>query len=103
MVGIGYRKDFAEAFAESNVLQPMFIEVAPENWIGVGGYWKKQFQKALEQYPLYTHGLSLSIGSPDPLDFVFLKKVKDFLKQTNAVLYSEHLSYAKCDNAHLYD
>jgi uncharacterized protein (UPF0276 family) len=103
MVGIGYRKDFAADFAESNDMQPSFIEVAPENWIGVGGYWKKQFQKALEQYPLFTHGLSLSIGSPDPLDFVFLKQVKQFLRQTNAVLYSEHLSYAKCNNAHLYD
>jgi len=32
-----------------------------------------------------------------------LKKVKLFLKETNAQIYSEHLSYAKCDNAHLYD
>jgi uncharacterized protein (UPF0276 family) len=103
MVGIGYRKDFAEEFLQSNALNPSFIEVAPENWIGVGGFWKKQFHRALEKYPLFTHGLSLSIGSPDELDFNFLKKVKVFLKETNARIYSEHLSYAKCDNAHLYD
>ena len=103
MVGIGYRKDFGEAFLNSNVLKPAFVEVAPENWVGVGGYWKKQFLKVLERYPLFTHGLSLSIGSPDELDFVFLKKVKTFLKETGAQIYSEHLSYAKCDNAHLYD
>lgn len=103
MVGIGYRKDFAEAFLQSSALQPAFIEVAPENWIGVGGFWKKQFQQALEKYPLFTHGLSLSIGSPDELDFAFLKKLKQFLSSTGALVYSEHLSYAKCDNAHLYD
>lgn len=103
MVGIGFRKDFAEEFVNSTVLAPSFVEVAPENWIGVGGYWKKQFQKVLEKYPLYTHGLSLSIGSPDELDKDFLAKVKTFLKETNAQVYSEHLSYAKCDNAHLYD
>ncbi len=103
MVGIGYRKDFAAEFLQSNTLNPSFIEVAPENWIGVGGYWKKQFQQALEKYPLFTHGLSLSLGSPDELDIDFLKKVKAFLKETGAVIYSEHLSYAKCDNAHLYD
>lgn len=103
MVGIGFRKDFAEEMLQNNSIKPSFIEVAPENWIGVGGFWKKQFRQALEKYPLYTHGLSLSIGSPDPLDFHFLKKVKDFLAQTNAQLYSEHLSYSKCDNAHLYD
>lgn len=103
MVGIGYRKDFSEEFLNSEILTPAFIEVAPENWLGVGGYWKKQFQQALERYPLFTHGLSLSIGSPDELDFHFLAGVKAFLKETRSVLYSEHLSYAKCDNAHLYD
>ena len=76
MIGIGFRKDFAEEFLQGNVLQPSFIEAAPENWIGVGGYWKKQLQKALEKYPLFTHGLSLSIGGPDELDYAFLKKVK---------------------------
>lgn len=103
MIGIGFRKDFAEELLQSSVLTPAFIEVAPENWIGIGGYWKKQLKKALEKYPLYTHGLSLSIGSPDELDYDFLKEVKLFLEETNARIYSEHLSYAKCDNAHLYD
>jgi len=103
MVGIGFRKDFAADLLQSNAIQPAFIEVAPENWIGIGGYWKKLFRQALEQYPLFTHGLSLSIGSPDELDFGFLQKIKDFLRETNAQLYSEHLSYSKCDNAHLYD
>ncbi|WP_298734588.1 DUF692 domain-containing protein [uncultured Chitinophaga sp.] len=103
MVGIGFRKDFAAALLESPFFHPAFIEVAPENWIGVGGYWKKLFRQALEQYPLFTHGLSLSVGSPDELDLVFLGKVKDFLRETNAQIYSEHLSYSKCDNAHLYD
>lgn len=103
MVGIGLRKDFAEELIDDNALNPGFIEVAPENWMGIGGYWKKQLHKALDKYPLFTHGLSLSIGSPDTLDFDFLKKIKTFLKDTGAQLYSEHLSYSKCDNAHLYD
>ncbi|MFZ9847221.1 MAG: DUF692 family multinuclear iron-containing protein [Flavobacteriales bacterium] len=103
MVGIGFRKDFAEDFLASSILKPSFIEVAPENWMDVGGYWKKQLHKALEKHPLFTHGLSLSVGSPDELDIDFLKKIKAFLKETNAKIYSEHLSYSKCDNAHLYD
>lgn len=103
MIGIGFRKDFADEFLGSNTLHPSFIEVAPENWIGVGGFWKKQFDKVLENYPLFTHGLSLSVGSPDKLDMVFLDKVKTFLADTNAQIYSEHLSFSKCDNAHLYD
>ncbi len=104
MIGIGYRKDFAEEWAErSELIQPDFIEVAPENWINVGGYWKQLFDEKLQEYPLFTHGLSLSIGSPDEVDFDFLKQLKNFLDTTKAKVYSEHLSFSKCDNAHLYD
>ncbi|MBA3665412.1 MAG: DUF692 domain-containing protein [Bacteroidetes bacterium] len=101
--GIGFRKDFAEELIDSEVLKPSFIELAPENWIGMGGYWKKQLDKAAEKYPVTCHGLSLSIGSPDALDVPFVKQVKKFLDQYKVKVYSEHLSYSKCDNAHLYD
>jgi uncharacterized protein (UPF0276 family) len=102
-IGIGFRKDFAEELLSSTSLKPAFIELAPENWIGMGGYWKKQLDKAAEKFPITCHGLSLSIGSPDDLDYDFLNKIKKFIKQYKVQIYSEHLSYAKCDNAHLYD
>jgi len=103
MIGIGYRRDFAEEFINGSTIKPDFVEFAPENWIGIGGYWKKQLNQIAERYPIICHGLSLSIGSPDPLDFDFLKQLKAFLKEYKVEIYSEHLSYAKCDNAHLYD
>ncbi len=103
MVGIGYRKDFAKQFLEDTDLKPGFIEVAPENWMGIGGYWKQEFKKVTEKYPLFCHGLSLSIGSPDPLNLEFLKEVKSFLNEYNVQLYSEHLSFSQVDNAHIYD
>ncbi len=103
MVGVGYRKEFVEDFESKDLIHPKFIEVAPENWIGVGGYFKKKFDKALERYPLYTHGLSLSVGSPEGVDVEYLKTLKTFLDETNAQVFSEHLSFSKCDNAHLYD
>lgn len=102
-VGIGYRKEFGSPFFDQSVIKPDFVEIAPENWVDVGGYWKKQLEKVAEQYPIFTHGLSLSIGSPDPIDWNFLKKIKSFLAEWNVEIYSEHLSYSKCDNAHLYD
>ncbi|HRH10283.1 MAG TPA: DUF692 domain-containing protein [Bacteroidia bacterium] len=101
--GIGFRKDFAEEMLQNDILNPSFIELAPENWIGMGGYWKKLLDKAAEKYPVTCHGLSLSIGSPEELDMEFLNQVKKFLKTYNVKVYSEHLSYSKCENAHLYD
>lgn len=102
-VGIGFRKDFAEEFLSADILHPAFVELAPENWMGIGGYWKKIIRQVAEKYPITAHGLSLSIGSPEPLDWTFLKHVKEFIREYDIQIYSEHLSFSKCDNAHLYD
>ncbi len=102
-VGIGFRKDFAEEFLSADILHPAFVELAPENWMGIGGYWKKIIKQLAEKYPITAHGLSLSIGSPEPLDWAFLKNVKEFIREYDIKIYSEHLSFSKCDNAHLYD
>ena len=74
-----------------------FIEVAPENWIGVGGRFARQFGGWLERLPLVCHGLSLSLGGPDPLDVDLLKRIKAFLDATGAVHYTEHLSFSSAD------
>jgi uncharacterized protein (UPF0276 family) len=79
-----------------------FYEVAPENWIGVGGRYGKQFRAFTERYPFVTHGLSLSIGGPAPLDETFLRRLKRFLDEHQISTYTEHLSYCS-DDGHLYD
>lgn len=101
-VGLGYRRDMADYFIDGSI-SPAFIELAPENWMQMGGQWKRTLDEVAEKYPITCHGLSLSIGSPDDLDFDFLKNLKAFLDRYNVRIYSEHLSYSKCDNAHLYD
>lgn len=102
-IGLGFRREIAREIIDLDTGAPDFIEFAPENWIEMGGYWGKILKEATERYPVNCHGLSLSIGSPDPLNWGFLKKLKAFLDTHNVALYSEHLSYSKCDNAHLYD
>jgi len=79
-----------------------FFEVAPENWINIGGKYARKFRQITEQYPFMAHGLSLSIGSPAPLDEDFVRQVKRFLDEHNIRGYSEHLSYCG-DEGHLYD
>lgn len=101
-VGIGFRRDIANEINEG-VLNPDFLELAPENWIDMGGYWKREIDRAAEKYDITCHGLSLSIGSTEPLDWDYLKKLKKFLHQYKVKVFSEHLSYTKSANAHLYD
>ncbi len=100
--GLGLRRTLLGPLADRPPEQVDFYEVAPENWIGVGGRYGKQFRAFTERYPFVCHGLSLSIGSPAPLDETFLQRLKRFLDQHRIRAYTEHLSYCS-DHGHLYD
>jgi len=102
-VGIGLRRDIAEEVIHQEPFQADFIEFAPENWMGMGGYWNKIRKQAVAKYPVTCHGLSLSLGSPEELDWDFVKDLKTFLDENDVQIYSEHLSYTKSNNAHIYD
>jgi uncharacterized protein (UPF0276 family) len=102
-VGIGLRRDISNEIIESSILTPDFLEFAPENWMGIGGYWNQIRKKAVEKYPVTCHGLSLSLGSAEDLDWDFIKDLKTFLDENQVKIFSEHLSYTKSRNAHLYD
>jgi uncharacterized protein (UPF0276 family) len=78
------------------------MEVAPENWIGVGGRFGKRSRALAERYPIALHGLSLDIGGPDPLDLELVRSVKVLMDEIGAPLYSEHLTYCAAEG-HLYD
>jgi uncharacterized protein (UPF0276 family) len=79
-----------------------FMEIAPENWIHVGGKLGKKLRWFTERYPFLIHGLSLSIGSPAPLNEQLVRDIKAFMAEHNIRMYSEHLS-ASSDDGQLYD
>lgn len=79
-----------------------FLEVAPENWMDIGGRLGRQFRAFTERFPFVTHGLSLSIGSPAALDEAFVHRLKRFLDTHGIADYTEHLTWCS-DDAHLYD
>ncbi len=100
--GLGLRRNFTRSFLEQANGAIDFCEVAPENWIDVGGKYGRQFRSIVESIPLVCHGLSLNLGGPAPLDEAFLHKVRKFLDEFDVRCYSEHLSYC-ADDGHLYD
>lgn len=100
--GLGLRRALLGPLSEQPLHNVDFMEVAPENWMGLGGAMAKQFRRFTEQYPFVLHGLSLSIGGPAPLDETFLQRLKRFMREHNISLYSEHLSYCS-DDGQLYD
>lgn len=100
--GLGLRRELLRPLAERDPQPVGFLEVAPENWIGVGGSLGRRFRYFTERYPFVTHGLSLSLGGPEPLDTAFVRRVKQFLDEHGILAYTEHLSYCS-DDGHLYD
>ena len=100
--GLGLRRDLLDELSPYSSEEINFLEVAPENWLNIGGYYGKRFREYTERFPFVCHGLSLSIGSPAPLDEPFVRDVKAFLDRHDIKLYSEHLSYCS-DDGHLYD
>lgn len=100
--GLGLRRAFIGPLAEQPASSVDFYEVAPENWIDIGGRNGRLFRQFTERYPFVCHGLSLNLGGPAPLDEAFLHRVRHFLDEHDIRCYSEHLSYCG-DDAHLYD
>lgn len=104
--GLGLRRallgPLAERVAAGDPPGFDFLEVAPENWIGVGGRLGRRLRELTERHPFVTHGLSLSLGSRDPLDLELVRAIGAFLDTHGIDTYSEHLSFCS-DGGHLYD
>lgn len=101
-VGLGLRREMLDELSDTVPEQVDFWEIAPENWIPLGGRFERKLRALTAKQRFKTHGLSLSIGSPDPLDIEFVRTVKAFLDLHGIEDYSEHLSYCSADG-HLYD
>lgn len=100
--GLGLRRGLMDQLMDCPPDAIDFMEVAPENWIHVGGRLGKKFRYFTERYPFLIHGLSLSIGAPSPLNEQLLRDIRSFMKQHNILFYSEHLSSCG-DDGQLYD
>ncbi len=100
--GLGLRRSFMTELLTESLTLPDFFELAPENWLGMGGRYAKQLRAYSERFPMVCHGLSLSIGGTAPVDLTFLQALKQFFADHQVRCYSEHLSYTG-DEGHLYD
>lgn len=100
--GLGLRRSLLRELESLTTDDVQFMEIAPENWIGMGGRFGKALRRYTERFPFVCHGLSLSLGSPAPLNTELLQAIKVFMREQGVRYYSEHLSYSS-DDAQLYD
>jgi len=91
-VGIGLRpKHFGEILGGAPDID--WFEVLSENYMDTGGRPAFILDRVVERYPVALHGVSLSIGSTDPLDREYLRKLKALAARTKAHWVSDHLCW----------
>jgi uncharacterized protein len=70
-----------------------WFEIISENFMDSGGRPRHVLRRVAERYPVVMHGVSLSVGSADPLDFDYLRKLKTLAAEVNARWVSDHLCW----------
>ena len=80
-----------------------WFEIISENFMVKGGKPLENLEKILAHYKVVQHGVSLAIGSPTPLDFDYLKKLKALTKKTGTPWVSDHLCWGQTPGGHYHD
>jgi uncharacterized protein (UPF0276 family) len=100
--GLGLRTPHYEAILN----QPHaidWLEIITDNYLGAGGKPLHYLERVRERYPLVMHGVSLSIGSTDPIDFNYLADVKALAARIEPHWISDHLCWTGIEGRNLHD
>ncbi len=101
-IGIGLRPiHYEEIFTQKPAID--WFEIISENYMVEGGKPLEILDRILENYTVVQHGVNLAIGSPDPLDWDYLKKLKALTRRTKTPWLSDHLCWGRLPGAHFHD
>ena len=100
--GLGLRKEHYNAILDTKPAVDWF-EILTENYLVPGGRPLYFLDQICEQYPVVMHGVSMSLGSHDPLDMDYLKQVKALAKRTDAKWVSDHMCFTGVDGINVHD
>ena len=95
------RTDHYAEFVEQKP-QLDWLEIISENYLVPGGKPLHFLDRIRADYPMVMHGVS-SIGSVDPLDFVYLKQIKSLAQRVEPGWISDHLCWTGVDHTNLHD
>lgn len=102
-VGLGLRAPLFDDLSRRPPPALRWLEVSPENHMARGGVYPAILEAARERWPVVTHGLTLSLGGPDPLDREYLRDVSAFVARVGSPWHSDHLCFASSGGAFVHD
>ena len=100
--GLGLRVEHYESILNSEPAVDWF-EIISENYLVPGGKPLHYLDRIRERYPLVMHGVSLSIGSTDPLNRDYLKQLKELAARVQPAWVSDHLCWTGVHGRNLHD
>ncbi len=100
--GVGLRHEHFEDIL-SKKPKVNWFEIISEDFMEYGGYARECLMEIRKNYPVIAHGVCMSVGSTDPLDLEYLKKLKLFLDQIDSPWASDHLCFTMVDHTNLND
>ena len=100
--GLGLRRQHYEQVLATRPAVDWF-EAITENYMDAGGPPRYYLARVREHYPVVLHGVSLSIGSVDPLDAEYLGRLKRLIADIEPEWVSDHLCWTGVDHTNLHD
>lgn len=100
--GLGLRPEHYPALLTSEAAVD-WLEIISENYLIPGGKPRYYLDRLAERYPLVMHGVSLSIGSVEPLDWNYLQTLKALADRVEPAWVSDHLCWTGIDGTNLHD
>lgn len=101
-VGFGLRSELWRELTQTT-RHVDWLEFVPENYVNHGGWRRAELEYARARWPLVAHGVSVSVGGPDPLDEPYLIALKRLLDLVGAEYYSDHLCWTSAGGHHFHD
>lgn len=102
-VGIGLRTPHYDDWLRGANAAPPAVEAITENVLGRGGRPPAVVERVRASSDLFLHGVSLSIGSTDPLDRAYLGELRALVRRFEPRFVSDHLSFGKVDGVFGHD
>jgi uncharacterized protein (UPF0276 family) len=101
--GLGLRTEHYAELAEPGTPKPDWLEILSENYLVPGGKPLHHLDRLRADYPVVMHGVSLSIGSTDPLNLAYLRELKALADRIEPAWLSDHLCWTGVDHRNLHD
>lgn len=105
--GLGFRSAYFEIFEQQKPKSVSWLEILSENYMS----WKNHAVEGLsprllnlrKDYPMAMHGVSMSLGSTDELDKIYMKSLSELIEKVEPLWVSDHLCWTGVDGKNTHD